>query len=910
MGITQSLKLILDRGASAKLVADFRAAGAESAAALKQELLKRQGDLRHDLATGLIDKETFVRKGREVAEAYNAAVVERIRTLQNAGKLTTEEYNKLTKSLVLAGKTSGEQTSLMSKAWGGFKNLVTSLGPTITAALAVRAVIDFVKESIKGAAESEAAWSELGNTLDNNGIKMTQAKREVGALADAIQRSSRFDDESVVRGFNQLLQLTHDYKLSLSALGPIADFAAAKHLTFEAAAEIVGKALAGNTKQLHQYIPEVTKTSDVIKVLGQFHGAAAADLDTFAGGLAHLSNMWGELHEHVGAALLDAIEGKGLFTSLTEVIEDLTTWVDSNRVQVTRWTRALIDGFVATARATGQAIGWLERASDTLERVGQWFDRLAFSLGIGFKTPVRDFLGLIATMEAALGRFISHLPGLGAVGAAIVADAQRAQDAANALTQSIDRQAKAITDSYKYTATIGKATSKELRDVRAGHAQGTVKSETDAAGEVGGAWRGAGAASEKAAAAAAAVHEKAAKQVTVAWGAAWVDSLEGMQGVDAMMLEESTKFLKKTAVVRDESVEEGLQRELYANRKILEDTNATQAAKRTAFERIAAIQEELTGRATVAALHSGKTIRDDATSTAKESSTAWIDSLNLMVNAFQGLGKVTGGIFGGIFNSLSGLTQGVAGLSGAIKSIQGAGGGIAGTIGKLAGGIGVVGSAISIGSTIIGAIGGLFHRDKDPGRLAGNREAFLRAVQHTDQSAMDFLFSKSPKSVGGGGEWATRAAQEDAWEAYQKALQLNVSLQPATADLGTPHRTVAPSLNMQSTGTTGLAGFALGGAVTRTGPAFLHAGETVFSRLATQRLGGQEQLAAMNAALQNGSRGLHGGGDFNVGGISVILNGVHDRDVPRRVVEEISMRLGQQYQRHAALQGNVALPEG
>jgi len=125
MGLVQQLRLQLDRGASARLIADMRTAGAESTAALQAEFKRKIGDIRHDMAAGFLTKAEASKKGEEVAQAYNAAVIERIKALTSAGTLSTNEYNKLTASLKLAGKTGGESASLLSKAWGGFKTLIT-----------------------------------------------------------------------------------------------------------------------------------------------------------------------------------------------------------------------------------------------------------------------------------------------------------------------------------------------------------------------------------------------------------------------------------------------------------------------------------------------------------------------------------------------------------------------------------------------------------------------------------------------------------------------------------------------------------------------------------------------------------------------------------------------------------------
>lgn len=885
MGLVQTLKLILDKGASAQLVADMRAAGAQSTTALQAEFKKKMGDIRHDMAAGLLTKEEAAKRGAEVAQAYNAAVIERIKALQSAGTLTTAEYNKLTASLKLAGKTSGEQASLASKAWGGFKNLVASIGPAIGAAFGVRAIIDFVKESVKGAAESESAWSELGVTLDNNGVKLDQAKREVGALATQIQRSTRFDDESVVRGFNTLLSLTGDYNKSLKAMGPIADFAAAKHLTFEDAAEKVGRAIEGNLRGLKQYIPTISKSSDVIAELGRFQGAAAADLDTFAGGVEHLKNMWGELQEHLGLAVIQALEGAGTFRALAAVVEDLTAWIDGNRLQVTRWTRAILD----SATAAVGIIRSLSELDDKVARLQGSFDRLAFKSGAVFAGVARAVITAVAAMDEALSRFLRMLPGMGGVADVLLENAQDARSAAEFLGRFIEHQEKAIRDSYEYTSRIGQASSKELRDVRAGHAQGTVASERAAAA--------AGAAAHKKGAdQAAAAQTSAARKTADVWKAAWDTSLAGFKRYgDAI-----EGGVKEQLGNLDDMIRDHDKQQFQAVKDSIAQTTKAQAdgqeATRRAIVESGTVYTEVTDR-----------MASESAAAAEQSSASWVDSLNLMVNSLQGLGKIAGGIFGGIVDSLSGIASGMSAVTGGLSAIGKAGGGVAGAIGKAAGAIGVVGGAIGVASTVIDLIGGLFKRDKDPNRLKTNKEEFQKAMAG-DQDALNHLYQLSGRVQANVG-WATDAAREDAYEAYLTALQNTPSLHPSGSNTRNL-RNGSPSASPMMAAAAGVRpAFASGGPVRRTGLATLHEGESVFSSTATLRLGGQERLAALNALLTAGQNPAgRGGGDFivNIGGIA--LNGVADRDVPRRVVESIKQSIGQDYQKHAALQGNAALP--
>lgn len=96
----------------------------------------------------------------------------------------------------------------------------------------------------------------------------------------------------------------------------------------------------------------------------------------------------------------------------------------------------------------------------------------------------------------------------------------------------------------------------------------------------------------------------------------------------------------------------------------------------------------------------------------------------------------------------------------------------------------------SVGSTLSL---GLIKRDKNPGRLRSNAEAYNRAIAG-DAGALAFLLQKSPKSKGGQGGWATAVAQNDAWAKYQSAKAALAGVRPATPVTIRPPAAPLPTL--------------------------------------------------------------------------------------------------------------------
>jgi hypothetical protein len=90
-----------------------------------------------------------------------------------------------------------------------------------------------------------------------------------------------------------------------------------------------------------------------------------------------------------------------------------------------------------------------------------------------------------------------------------------------------------------------------------------------------------------------------------------------------------------------------------------------------------------------------------------------------------------------------------------------------------------------------GLIGGLFARDKDPGRLATNLEAYNAAINgnppfQAQPSALEFLRIMSTS-------WATTKAKQDALAKYNQALQV-IQSSGAYGSASAPGTTPKPTI--------------------------------------------------------------------------------------------------------------------
>src|SRR5690242_17407750 len=112
----------------------------------------------------------------------------------------------------------------------------------------VSVVLEAVDRTVAAFTSATARTRGLGATLQNLKIDAAAVRPEIeGMVRDLVTKTGN-GEEKVFATFNQLLQLTGDYKKSLASTGLVLDVAAAKNLTLERAGVMVARAMEGDKK--------------------------------------------------------------------------------------------------------------------------------------------------------------------------------------------------------------------------------------------------------------------------------------------------------------------------------------------------------------------------------------------------------------------------------------------------------------------------------------------------------------------------------------------------------------------------------------------------------------------------------------------------------------------------------------
>jgi lambda family phage tail tape measure protein len=202
-------------------------------------------------------------------------------------------------------------------------------------------VIDKLGYFITAYTEAESATMKLAVAMRNQGDYTKEGLADLEDYASQLQKTTSFEDDHLKALMGNLKTYGMTNEEVKQATKTILDFATAKRdegMSVESAGELIGKAYQGQTERLKRYgividdsIPKNERFGAVLKNLNdRFGGAAAADLETYAGRWKQIKNEFQDIAEVIGHVLLKAIEAVKFSISMLhfgfwKVIESLAS---------------------------------------------------------------------------------------------------------------------------------------------------------------------------------------------------------------------------------------------------------------------------------------------------------------------------------------------------------------------------------------------------------------------------------------------------------------------------------------------------------------------------------------------------------------------------------------------------------
>ncbi len=217
--------------------------------------------------------------------------------------------NQVAKSAETAGGPSG--------GLGKFETSLTKIGAALGGMAALdKAGDNLVRlstQSVTAFSEQEAAFKKLETALTAQKVAVPETMQLYANLAGQFQNTTKFSDDLITEMQALLVQVGGVMPEQMgAALEAATNLSAGLDIDLKTATMAVAKAFDGGGQALGRMLPSLrdlvkdgATTTEVLAALNErFGGAAVAQMDTYAGKIAHLKNNWNELQERLGGALV------------------------------------------------------------------------------------------------------------------------------------------------------------------------------------------------------------------------------------------------------------------------------------------------------------------------------------------------------------------------------------------------------------------------------------------------------------------------------------------------------------------------------------------------------------------------------------------------------------------------------
>ena len=230
------------------------------------------------------------------------------------------------------------------RASATFSRVTKTLGVLGATAVAVgtvqlgRKLVQGMKAAVAAAAVQEKAEVSLAAAIRTTGESAAEALPKYKEYAAGLQDITGIGDEVILQNQSMLVSLGRLRGEGLQRATEAAlDLSAAMGVSQRTAFDLLAKAATGYTSTLSRYgiildeaIPATEKFGAALDLIEEkFGGAAAAQLDTYAGRLGELQGRFGDLQEVIGGPV-STVFREFFGNVLSPAIKDMTTAADES----------------------------------------------------------------------------------------------------------------------------------------------------------------------------------------------------------------------------------------------------------------------------------------------------------------------------------------------------------------------------------------------------------------------------------------------------------------------------------------------------------------------------------------------------------------------------------------------------
>lgn len=363
-------------------------------------------------------------------------------------------------------KLLGDVDTKGKKAAGSI-NVMSGALKLVGTAVAAIGVGALFKRMIDEASQAEQALTNLQTAVQNTGGNVEALAPQLDEAANNLQKLTRFGDDAAREALTILTTTSGSATKALQNLSLAADIAVARNISLRTAADLVGRALAGQTSTLSRYGIVVKEGADVMELLRRrFGGFAERDGKTFQGRLEQIRNAFADVLEALGKAVLGAGDTGSAMEALTAKLKSLEAWITANRDQIAALVRTIGDAIVWIGEHGRLIVGVL--AAATAFRALSAAVALARAAMIAFTAAgaAASGAGALAGLLALLNPVTLGIAALSVVVGVLAHDLLRVESAA----QKAKRELEALPLAQRVQVAEANASLERIRQLRASRA--------------------------------------------------------------------------------------------------------------------------------------------------------------------------------------------------------------------------------------------------------------------------------------------------------------------------------------------------------------------------------------------------------------------------------------------------------
>lgn len=252
------------------------------------------------------------------------------------------EIKRLEKS-ISSFATEGQKS--LGKFQGAFNSFIGNLGANIVTgafnkvtSAASGLFRTLVVDGVRAAQEQESAVNDLNAALQTAGTFSVEASQDIQEFANTLQATTTIGDEAVLQGvaLAQSFVRTADEAKALTAAA--LDFAKGADLNFTEAIRRLGRGVQGSAADIANFAPEIRNLTkeqlaagEATRIIAErFRGAAAAETRTFQGAVTQLKNLFGDLTESIGNAVVKNESFTRVVQAVTKAVGEAKDFIDAN----------------------------------------------------------------------------------------------------------------------------------------------------------------------------------------------------------------------------------------------------------------------------------------------------------------------------------------------------------------------------------------------------------------------------------------------------------------------------------------------------------------------------------------------------------------------------------------------------